>query len=275
MSRDTSKKYPAHTDHKRPLNYADNTDLSSVDRELVINFELSEKEFRCYKRLEPYKKAEIIHLLAERRRLNNFVKNHLNEEINKQFGPLMQLFFPSEHSLKYALQKVDEIEEDINKHLGEGLHIFDPATTKRNRLEILLNTAYSYQEVLKNKIAKTGRSALKGSALVQAEEKLEAVAGIINELHLQLNRSEYFMHSNDIMQTKDSELNSFISKIKAIGIADFTPKANKTHTTIFSISFFTAIYEKISPNNSHTSQDTSEESEEEAETKHNTTKPRR
>ena len=275
MSRDTSKKHPVQIVNKRPLNYADNTNLSSVDRELVINFELSEKEFRSYKRLEPYKKAEIIHLLAERRRLNDFVKNHLNEEINKQFGPLMQLFFPSEHSLKYALQKVDEIEEDINKHLGEGLYIFDPATTKRNRIEILLNTAYSYQEVLEKKIAKTGRSALKGNALIQTEEKLEAITGIIKELHLQLDRSEYFMHSEDIMQTKDSELNLFISKIKAIGIADFTPKANKTHTTIFSISFFTAIYEKISPNNAPTSEDASEESEQVAETKESTTKPRR
>lgn len=272
MTRDTSKKYPAHSEHKRPANYADNTNLSSVDRELVVNFELSEKEFRCYKRLEPYKKAEIIHLLAERKRLHDFVKSHLNEEINRQFGPLMQLFFPSEHSLKYALQKVDEIEDEINTYLGEGLYIFDPATTKRNRLEILLNTAHSYQEVLEKKISKTGRYALKGNALVQAEEKLAAITAIINELHLQLDRSEYFMHSNAIMQTKDSELTAFISKIKAIGIDDSTPKANKTHTTIFSISFFTAIYEKISPNNEPASQETREA---EAETKESTSKPRR
>lgn len=237
-----------HGDRRRPSHYAEHKDLSTVDRELVVNFELSETEFRRYKHLEPYKKAEIIHLLAERKRLTDIVKNHLQEEINEQSGPVMQLLFPSEHTVKYALQKVDEIEHKINQHLGEEvLHLFDKISTKRNRLELLLNAAYSYLEKLDKKIAKTGHGALKGKALTAIEEKRQNLSDIIEDLHQQLDRAEYFIHNKDLLKIQDFELNSFIYKLKLIEIGGFEPKPRKYQITFFNINILTSIFEKITP----------------------------
>ncbi|MCX7119285.1 MAG: hypothetical protein NTZ86_05400 [Legionellales bacterium] len=248
MTNDQSKKRPSRTEYKPPANYADDKSLSVIDRDLVVNLELCETEFLRYKHLEPYKKAGIIQLLTERKRLNDYVKNYLQEEINKQFGPFMQLLFPTEHSLKYALQKVDEIEDKINTHLEDDeLHVFDIATTRRNRTEILLTTAYSYLRELDIQIAKTGRSALKGNALVLAEQKREDLHVIIEELHKQLDHSEYFVHNESILSIKDTELSTFINKLKTIGIGGFTPRANKYQPTFFGTSIINAIYEKLNP----------------------------
>lgn len=249
MINDPSKQNPSRAEYKLPASYADDKSLSAVDRDLVVNLELCETEFLRYKRLEPYKKASIIQLLTERKRLNDYVKNYLQEEINKQFGPLMQLLFPTEHSLKYALQKVDEIEDKINKHLeDDALQVFDKTTTKRNRSEILLITAYSYLQELDKQIAKTGRSALKGNALVLAEQKRGDLHIIIEELHKQLDQSEYFLHNKAILSIKDPELSTFINKLKTIGIGGFTPKANKYQPTFFGVSIITTIYEKLNLN---------------------------
>lgn len=244
-----SKKQPSRADYRPPAKYADDKTLSAVDRDLVVNLELCETEFLRYKRLAPYKKASIIQMLAERKRLiDDYVKTHLQEEINKQPGPFMQLLFPTEHSFKYALQKVDEIEDKINKHLeDEALHIFDENTTKRNRLEILLTTAHAYQQELETKIAKTGRGALKGNALLIAEQKSKDLHTIIEELHKQRDLSEYYLHNEGVLKIKDPELTTFINKLKSIGIG-WVSKSNKYQPTLFSISIISTIYEKLSPN---------------------------
>lgn len=250
MSSNMSKKQPSRAEQRPPVKFADDKSLSAVDRDLVVNLELCETEYIRYKRLGPYKKAGIIHLLTERKRLiNDYVKNYLQEEINKQLGPFMQLLFPTEHSLKYALQKVNEIEDKINKHLEDDeLPIFDKDTTKRNRLEILLTTAYAYQQELEKQITKTGRGALKGNALHLVEQKRKDLHVIIEELHKQLDLSEYFLHNKAILSIKDPELTTFINKLKTIGIGWLAPKTNKYQPTFFSISIFSTIYEKLNPN---------------------------
>ena len=128
------------------------------------------------------------------------------------------------------------------------MQVFDKTTTKRNRSEILLITAYSYLQELDKQIAKTGRSALKGNALVLAEQKRGDLHIIIEELHKQLDQSEYFLHNKAILSIKDPELSTFINKLKTIGIGGFTPKANKYQPTFFGISIITTIYEKLNLN---------------------------
>ena len=158
--------------YKRPLNYADDKSLNANDKELVTNLDLSRTEFERYNSLAPFVKASIIQLLTERKRLNDYVKNYLQEKISEQFGQFMQLLWPTEHSLKYALQKVDESEDKINKHLeSEGLQLFDKNTTMKNRLKILLATAYAYQDELDQQIAETFQSNQSRTAIAIQEKK--------------------------------------------------------------------------------------------------------
>lgn len=243
MSQDSSKKQPTHKERKPPAKYYDNSKLTEAQKKMVQDYELSEIEFARYQNLPPYKKAEIISLLTERKRLNLYVLNHLQEEINKQFGPLMQFFLPSENDLKYALQKVDEIETAINETVGEELPLFDREVTKRNRLETLLITAHAYKDLLNKEL----HASHKPKQLGGLQKKRDAIGLIIEELHTQLDKSEYFVHNKDILKIRDSEIGAFISKLKTIGIDGFAPKVNKFQPTFFNISILTTIYERLQP----------------------------
>lgn len=248
MSKDSAKKH-THTERKAPSKYSEDKTLNEVDKKLVEDLELSEIEFARYKKLPPYKKAEIIHLLTERKRLNHYVNNHLKEEINKQFGPLMQFFLPSDNDLRYALQKVDEIENAINEQVGEGLQLFDRDVTRRNRLETLLITAHTYQDMLDKKLAK-GHASHKSKQFESFQKKRDDLALLIEELHVQRDSFEFFIHNKAVLNIKDSELGYFISKLKSIGIEGLTPKANKYQPTFFNISIITTIFEHLNPNTS-------------------------
>lgn len=249
MSQDSSKKHHTHTVRKPPSRYSEDKSLNEVDKKLVEDLDLSETEFARYKKLPPYKKAEIIHLLTERKRLNIYVNNHLQEEINKQFGPLMQFFLPSENDLKYALQKVDEMEKMVNEQVGDELQVFDEVITKKNRLEALLITAHTYLDLIDKKLSKHEHSARKNKQVDGLQKKRDDLAIIIEELHTQLERSEFFIHNKAVLGIRDSELGSFISKIKTIGI-DFTPKGTKYQPTFFNISIITTMFGRLIPNDS-------------------------
>ena len=186
-------------------------------------------------------------LLRERNRLNHYVKDYLQEDINKQLGTFLQLFFPAEHSLKYALQKVDEIEEIINSHLDEDQFLFDNSTTKKNRITMLLHSAESYQHTIEKKLKNMEHTVAKVDTLKHLQQKQQDLDLIIRELRTQIESSEFHIHHKDILKIKDSELSYFLNKLKSLGIRGFTPKPNKEHATLFKISIFSAIYEKLVP----------------------------
>lgn len=233
------------------------------------NFGLSDQELKRYESLNPPVQAQIMDKLRERNRLNDFVKDYLQEEIHKQFGAIMQLFFPSEHSLKYALQKVDEIELIINDQLPDDIYLFDEETTKKNRLDMLLNAACAYQQLLEKKIARFERALVKLDILHHHKEKHQMLMLIIDELKQQRDHSEFYIHNQDLLEIDDTELNSFLNKLKAIGIGGFTPTATKEASTLTKISFFSAIYEKFIPNLSEGNPDqrTADKSDESSSTK--------
>ncbi len=229
--------------NRQPQCYADSPNLSPVDKALIVNLELCETEFNRYKRLDSHKKASIIELLNKRKQMNDFVKNYLEEEINKPFGSLKQWLLPTEHSLRYALQKVDESEDAINTQLSdEKLHLFDEKTTKRNRLEILYRIACHHYQALKKQITTAGE----GNDSELNQQKLADLNAIIEELDLELKNSEYYLHNEDLLNIKDIELSAFINKLKIIGITGFHPvKDNKYQPTFFAVSIISFIYQKL------------------------------
>lgn len=228
-------------------NASSSPSVADHDQEFNQNLGLSSQEFDRFQTLSPAEQAQILDHLRERNRLNHFVKDYLQEEIHKQFGAIMQLFFPSEHSLKYALQKVDEIELIINEQLPDGINLFDKEITKKNRLEMLLKAAYDYQDLLKKKIDRFERMLVKMDILYHHKEKHQTLQLIIAELEQQHDNLEFYIHNQDLLDLDDSELNSFMNKLKSIGIAGFTPITRKEASTLTKISFFSAIYEKFIP----------------------------
>ncbi|HVT63279.1 MAG TPA: hypothetical protein VHD33_07335, partial [Legionellaceae bacterium] len=210
---------------------------------------LSAFEYKRYQQLDSASQSEIIMLLKERNRLNDYVKQYLEEEINlnKQFSILIQLLFPTESSLRYALQKVDEIEQNINAHLANGKILFDKNTTKKNRLAMLLTVAEQYQERLELHLQKSKKHGEKPDILDNLTQKIQNITILIKELNLQITTAEFHLHNKDILQIKDPDLLYFINKIKTIGVSGFSPRAQKESTTFFRISIFSAIYERFNP----------------------------
>ncbi len=235
----------SHASHKSSSHHTISKALSKADHKLVENFGLSHLEFQRYKNLNIFNQTKIIDLLRERKRLNDYVKDYLHEKINQKFAVFMQIFFPSEHSLKYALQKVDEIEHTINGYLGNGVAIFDKNTTKKNRVEMLLDVAYAYQHTLYKKLDKAEKLVTKLDVIEGLEQKIHELTMIIDELSLQMKHDEYHIHDKRILMIQDSDLNYFLNKVKAIGINGFRPKLTKDQPIFFKISIIGAIYERF------------------------------
>lgn len=255
----------ANVGQKSPEVVSDEKILISREATLDAAMGLSILELKRYKQLSDGLQANVMDLLRERNRLNNFVKDYLKEEIHKQSGVLMQFFFPSEHSLKYALQKVDEIETLINAQLEDDTPIFDENTTKKNRIEMLLEAARAYQQLLEKKITKFEHGIMKIELIHHYKQKYETLSLIIDELQLQTELTEFYIHNQYLIDISDHALNHFLNKLKSIGITGFAPKANsKDQSPHLTISFFTSIYEKlISPSSdSDSDQSISEESNE-------------
>ena len=250
--------------HKSPMRSYDAKILSIRDTAFDAAMGLSILELKRYKQLSDGIQANLVDLLRERNRLNNFVKDYLQEEIHKQSGVLMQFFFPSEHSLKYALQKVDEIEALINAQLEDDTPIFDEDTTRKNRIDMLLKAAHAYQKILEKKIAKFEHGIVKIELIHHYKQKYETLLMIIEELQLQTENTEFYIHNQSLLDVPDHTLNHFLNKLKSIGITGFAPKANtKDQPTHLTISFFTSIYEKLifHTSDSDSDQSISEESD--------------
>lgn len=221
---------------------------------------LSPRELERYQKMDAFSQAKIIDFLKERNRLNGFVTQYLEEKIN--FNILIQLLFPTEHSLRYALQKADQIEQDINQQLDHNeTPLFDKNTTKENRLQILLSVAHSYRETLHKKL-----QAPKKASHENLDQKLSDLNLIIDEMQLQINRSEFFLHNKAILHIKDSDLTYFMNKLKTIGITGLQPKSiTKEQPAFFKISILTALYERFTPNQTHEQNQKPNKDEDEAE----------
>ncbi len=218
---------------------------------------LSPRELERYQKMDAFSQAKIIDFLKERNRLNGFVTQYLEEKIN--FNILIQLLFPTEHSLRYALQKADQIEQDINQQLDHNeTPLFDKNTTKENRVQILLSVAHSYRETLQKKL-----QAPQKASHENLDQKLSDLNLIIDELQLQIDRSEFFLHNKAILHIKDSDLTYFLNKLKTIGITGLQPKsATKEQPAFFKISILTALYERFTPNQEEANQKPDEDREE-------------
>ncbi|PJD90589.1 MAG: hypothetical protein CK424_07870 [Legionella sp.] len=204
---------------------------------------LSAREFERYQKLDAFSQAKIIDFLKERNRLNGFVKQYLEEKINLNI--LIQLLFPTEHSLRYALQKVDQIEQDINLQLDHNEQpLFDKNTTKENRSQILLSVAHAYKDALQQ----TLNTYKKNEIPENLTQKFSDLNMIIEELEVQIDRSEFNIHNKAILKIKDADLGYFINKLKTIGITGFQPKSTqKEQSTFFRISILSALYERFTP----------------------------
>lgn len=188
-------------------------------------------EFSRFTRLDMLKQSTITNLLKERTLLNNFVRQHLEEKITPkmQFSTLIQILFPTEHALRYALKKVDDIESDINRHLENTVAVFDKKTTKRNRIQMMLDVAIDY----KNTLIPNG---------IGYAQKTKDISLIIDELTEQINTSKFSIHRKDILKITDPELSYFLSKLTIIGI---TGMSGKQETSIFKVRSISAFFERF------------------------------
>lgn len=226
--------------------------LSKEDQKLIKNLGLSKTEFERFKKLHMLSYTKITDLLNERKRFNKFVRQYLEEEINRErLAVLIHILFPTDYSLRYALKKVDEIEHDINRRLDHQNEspLFDKNTTKKNRIEMLLSVAVSYQMALKDELDQHEKNRAQPEVIEALEQKLQDLQTIMDELTLQLKTSELHIHNPTIFNIKDSDLSYFLSKLKAIGITGLpSQSATKEQSPLFRINIIAAIYERFNPN---------------------------
>ncbi|MCR9192260.1 MAG: hypothetical protein NXI01_06320 [Gammaproteobacteria bacterium] len=239
--------------------------ISKAEQKLIRNLGLSHQEFERYKKLNLLSQTKITELLSERKRLNQYVGHYLEEKINRQFAVLLHFLFPSEHNLRYALKKVDDIERKINLHLHDDENnttLFDNDTTKINRLEILLSVAKTYQETLKDALKSHPKSK---DTINPLEHRIDDLEIIIEELKLQIKTGEFCIHNKDILVVKDTDLAYFLTKMKAIDSSGISPKTiSKSDASPFSFNILTAIYQHFYPNPTAT-QDLAHDDDEEEE----------
>lgn len=265
---------PNHSAHKKSTNQdTEVTNWSKEDERLVENLGLSPAELKTFKQLNISTQTKIIDLLRQRNLLNDFVKNHLQEDIKQQFGIWLQFFLPSENNLKYALQKVDEIEVLINDHVDGTDTLFDTDTTKKNRLSMLLVSAESYQQQLSGEIKKFEQS-VQVEYVEELRKKNSDLHLIIKELHTQINQAEFYIHNKEILRITDSELKSFLNKVKSIGIEGFNRTSPKNQMGLFKISI-SAIYERLIPSSTYENDSDTSEKKEDSEEKSHSNKPRK
>jgi len=239
--------------------------ISKAEQKLIRNLGLSHQEFERYKKLNLLSQTKITELLSERKRLNQYVGHYLEEKINRQFALLLHFLFPSEHNLRYALKKVDDIERKINLHLHDDENnttLFDNDTTKINRLEILLSVAKTYQETLKDALKSHPQSK---DTINPLKHRIDDLEIIIEELKLQIQTGEFCIHNKDILSVKDTDLSYFLTKMKAIDSSGIPPKTiSKNDASPFSFNILSAIYQHLYPNPTAT-QDLAHDDDEEEE----------
>ncbi len=265
-----------HSAHKKSTNqHTEVTHRSKEDEMLIESLGLSPAELKTFQQLNISTQTKIIDLLRQRNLLNDFVKNHLQEDIRQYFGIWLQFFLPSasENNLKYALQKVDEIEVLINDHVDGTATLFDTDTTKRNRLSMLLVSAESYQQQLTEEIQQLEHRAQAEHA-DELKKKNTDLLMIIKELHTQIDKSEFYLHNKAILRITDSEFKSFLNKVKSIGIAGFNPKSPRNQMGLFKITI-SAIYERLIPSSTPEKDSDASENNEDTETKPRSHKPHR
>ncbi len=201
---------------------------------------LSKSEFKRYKQLDMLVQSMLTHKLHERNDLNHFVVLHLGEKISPhpQFTALVKILLPTEHALRYALQKVNYIEQEINQLLAlhDTLPLFDDNTTKKHRVELLLEVALEYQQ----SISKDLKTLPKRE---QLQQKLKHLKLIIAELNEQLKTSQFIIHNPALLTSSDPDIQYFLSKLKAIGVTDTNnPESNKKPAGFFRVRILGALF---------------------------------
>lgn len=230
----------SHTTNKSPP--------SAADLKLIKSFNLSLIEFNRYKELDILAQTKITELLKQRKHLNKFVTRHLEEKINanKQFTALIQLLFPTEHALRYAIKKVDDIEYEINARLPKKHELFDKQTTKMNRLQILLEVAEKHKRALTHEI----------SGIPERDEglqrRLQNITMIIDEFKEQLQTKQFTIRNKQLKTITDPDLSYFLSKLKTIGITALKePSLSKNQSSFFKVHIISAMYERFYPTNTN------------------------
>ena len=243
-----------HNNNKRkPIKPESSSLFSATDVKLGKKLGLSKSEFYRYKQLDMLVQSMLTPKLVERNDLNHFVILHLGEKISPhhQFTALVKFLIPTEHALRYALQKVNNIEEEINQllTLHDILPLFDDNTTKKHRVELLLKVALDYKQSLSQYLNAPHKHD-------QLQQKLKNLALMIAEFKEQLRLSNFTIHNNALYTLPDRDIQYFLSKLKAIGVAGTSnPEAIKKSFGFFKIKLLGALFkseDKDSPQNDDT-----------------------
>lgn len=231
-----------HNNKRKPHKKKPNTDSShsATDIKLGEKLGLSKSEFERYKQLDMLVQSMLTHKLHERKDLNHFVVLHLGERIspNQQFTALIKLLLPTEHALRYALQKVNNIEQEINQLLAlhDTLPLFNDDTTKKHRVELLLEVALDYKQSLLKDLNTSHKHD-------QLQQKLKNLTCIITEFKTQLKTANFTIHNKTLFTLEDPDIQYFLSKLKAIGIEDTSkPENSKKPPRFFKVKIMSAFF---------------------------------